>query len=379
MNILHIVPSYKPAYVYGGPIESVARLCEGLAEAGHTVKVYTTTANGKTELDVVPGKEINIDGVSVTYFKRITKDHSHISLQLWRHLIKHCRDYDVIHIHSWWNILVIVAALVCHQKKAKVIIAPRGMLSNYIFTATRSTTKKWLHYLVGKRALAKAYFHATAQSEFEECAKIIPHWKGFVLPNILLLPAIKVKRTKNEVFTMIFLSRIHPKKGIELLLEAISLLPFKVVLKVAGSGEEAYLQELTNKARALNIADKIKWLGWKSREDKFTELISSDLFVLTSYNENFANVVIESLHVGTPVLISEQVGLASFVQENDLGWVTSLNVQSIKASIIDAFTNKEKRAFIAKNGIDKIKENFSEKILIKKYAQNYQQLISDKA
>src|SRR5437868_14179417 len=133
MRILHIVPSYKPAFEYGGTIESVARLCEGLAQQGHEVKVFTTTANGKKELDVTPGIEYVNEGVSVIYFKRWVKDHKHVSPALWKRLYKECKDYDVIHIHSWWNILVLVSMMICKLKKVKTVLSPHGMLCEYIF------------------------------------------------------------------------------------------------------------------------------------------------------------------------------------------------------------------------------------------------------
>jgi glycosyltransferase involved in cell wall biosynthesis len=324
MKILHIVPSYKPAYVYGGPIESVARLCEGLVAAGHTVHVYTTTANGKTELDITPGATVDVDGVQVTYFKRITKDPTHVSPALWKHLYKSVADYDVVHIHSWWNILVMVAAKICLLKGAKVIIAPRGMLSQYIFNSGSSKIKKALHSMFGRSLLKKSIFHATAEAEYNECRQLIPGWNGFVMPNILSLPNIPIQHKGNQDFTLIFLSRVHPKKGLELLFEAVSKLNFNVLLKIAGVGEEQYIEQLKQLALHLGINDKVVWLGWKNREDKFVELMNADLFTLVSLNENFANVVIESLHMGTAVLVSQDVALANFVQKQDAGWVCSL-------------------------------------------------------
>ncbi len=68
MKILQITPSYKPAYVYGGPTMSVAKLCETLVHHGLNLEVLTTTANGKIELDLERGKKMNVDGVIVTYF-----------------------------------------------------------------------------------------------------------------------------------------------------------------------------------------------------------------------------------------------------------------------------------------------------------------------
>ncbi|WDF54456.1 XrtY-associated glycosyltransferase XYAG1 [Mucilaginibacter sp. KACC 22063] len=371
MKILHIVPSYKPAYVYGGPIESVARLCEGLAAQGHDVDVFTTTANGKTELDIAPGSTVDVDGVNVTYFKRITKDPTHVSPALWKHLFYHVKEYDVVHIHSWWNILVMVAAKICLLKGAKTIIAPRGMLSGYIFNSGNSKAKKLMHKFFGRSILSKSFFHATSEAEYKECISLIDNWKGFMLPNILSLPELKIADKNNDVFTVIFMSRIHPKKGIEILLKAIANLNFAVKLKIAGSGEDEYITKLKQLAGDFNIADKIEWLGWQNREQKFKELMNADLFALISYNENFANVVIESLHAGTATIVSEHVALSDFVEKNDLGWVTTLDVDNVTAKLTDAYHDQAKRDRIAKDGSYIIAKYFSADKLISDYFNIY--------
>ncbi|UFH53087.1 XrtY-associated glycosyltransferase XYAG1 [Spirosoma sp. KNUC1025] len=375
MNILHVTPSYKPAYIYGGPIESVGRLCEALQATGNSVTVFTTTANGDKELAVEPNKELIVDNVSVTYFSRITKDPTHISLKLWWSLYKRCKEFDVVHIHSWWNVLVIIAAVICHLRNVKVVISPRGMLSDYIITTSHSQIKKWIHKLIGKSALEKSTFHATSDLEYEECKRVIPGWKGFLIPNILELPSEAVLRTENAVFTMLFLSRIHPKKGLELLFESISQLDANVKLKIAGKGDENYIQELKQLVSTLTIEQKVDWVGWKSRGEKFKELAAADMFVLTSFNENFANVVIESLSVGTPVFISDKVGLSDYILANDLGWVTELNTASIVASLKSAISDQKKRDFIAKNGRANIFNTFSEKILVESYLKNYKEVL----
>jgi glycosyltransferase involved in cell wall biosynthesis len=374
MKILHIVPSYKPAYIYGGPIESVARLCEGLVAAGHAVHVYTTTANGTSELDVEPNSTTNVDGVQVTYFKRITKDPTHISPALWKQLYITANEYDVIHIHSWWNILVMVAAKICLLKGANVIVAPRGMLSHYIFNSGSSKAKKLIHGLFGSKLLQKCYFHATAEAEYMECKLLIPNWKGFVLPNIIALPDAPIIHRPNKVFTLVFLSRVHPKKGLELLFKAISQLQFDVVLKIAGDGEEEYIAQLKQLALQLNIGNKVQWLGWKKREEKFDELMQADLFVLVSLNENFANVVVEALHMGTAVLVSEDVALASFVKKQDVGFVSTLQIESIIENLTAAHTQTEKLERIRRHGRKIIEDNFSEPVLIKEYVEKYVRL-----
>ncbi|MEZ0485100.1 XrtY-associated glycosyltransferase XYAG1 [Fibrella aquatica] len=375
MKILHVVPSYKPAYIYGGPIESVASLCEALISSNNEVSVFTTTANGDVELDVRVGEPLLVDGVSVTYFNRITKGNTHVSPSLWLSLFKECDKYDVIHIHSWWNPLVVISAAICHMKKAKVVISPRGMLSQYIMTKTHGTLKKAIHKYIGRSALQKSLFHATAEGEYIECQNLIQDWQGFLLPNLIKLPELTPPRSGNEIFTLVFLSRIHPKKGLELLFEAISLLKISIRLRIAGSGEESYIQDLKKIASSLHIDSSIEWLGWMDKTQKFVELANADLFVLTSFNENFANVVIESLYVGTPVLLSENIGLAGFVNKTDLGWVSELNVNSIVKTLETAVLDVAKRDLINKTGKSKITECFSEKIIATAYLEEYSRFV----
>lgn len=376
MKILHITPSYKPAYIYGGPIESVSRLCEALQQNGHAIRVLTTTANGKDELPVTPNLEILVEGVPVIYFSRWTKGNTHSSPALWRYLYQHVHEYDVVHIHSWWNVLVIVATMICHARGTKVVLSPRGMLSDYILHNSHGLAKKWIHRLAGKKALRKTVFHATAASEQAECTRLIPGWTGFLVPNLLQLPAWPPERSVNELFTFIYLSRIHPKKGIELLLEAVSRLSVPVRIQIAGEGDAGYVAELKHKVTLLGLDEKITWLGWQNRDDKFNALAQADAFVLTSYNENFANTVIESLSVGTPVLISEGVGLANYVKSHQLGWITELTVEAITATIQEAVADTVRQRAVRNNGPRQIRTDFSQAALVTQYELHYHRLLT---
>jgi glycosyltransferase involved in cell wall biosynthesis len=357
--------------VYGGTIESVARLCEATASAGADVKVFTTTANGASELDVIPGKEYIVDGVKVTYFKRIFKDPYYISPALWRKLRHECKNHDVVHIHSWWNMIVVVAAFICRKKKAKVIFSPHGMLSNFILQNSKKSLKRILHIVTGKSLLRTTRFHATSSDEYSECKNFIQGWTGFIIPNIVWLPPLEICKTSNPVFTIVFLSRIHPKKGIELLMEAISKFPVKPLLKIAGDGDENYIEKLKQHALKLGINETTEWLGWQDREQKFDVLMYADLFALTSHNENFGNVVIESLYVATPVLISKKVGLHSFVEEHDLGWICTTDIDDIIAKLRSAINDKMKGIHVAATAPLLVKNSFSEESLMPQYLRQY--------
>lgn len=369
------MPSYKPAYKYGGPVNSVSKLCELLTEKGIYTKVLTTTGNGKEELDVETGSEIIVDGVPVIYFKRYTKNNTFISPGLWRYLYHHVKEYDLVHIHTWWNIMVLFSAMICYLRGAKVIISPRGMLCDYIINGNNRFAKKCIHLLMGKSLLKQSHFHATAPIEYDECTHLIPGWQGFTVPNILPLTGPPVKKNANDVFTIAYLSRIDHKKGLEFAFEAISKLNAQLVLKIFGSGDAEYLTQLKQLAGDLKIEDKIQWMGWQTPATKFQQLMEADVCILTSYNENFGNVIVEALYMGTPVLITDMVGLSSFVEANDLGWVVPLDVDAISDAILQAMQDTEKRERINKTAREFVEANFAQDIVVNQYISQYRLLL----
>ena len=376
MKILHITASYKPAFVYGGPIYSVAALSEALVKTEvrslksvsshsllYNVEVITTLANGKEELPYPSGEIKIVEGVPVRYFKRWTKDHSHFSPALLWHLWKTAKTFDVIHIHSWWNLVSMGSVLICIIKGINPIISPRGMLGDYTFTPS----KKFFHQWVGKYLLRKCTIHATTMMEAKEISatlkiddtqlKIVDlmseedvsrKWKVesrksaannfiqiFVVHNLVQLPTLihPRKQISDGVLKLIFLSRIHPKKGIELLLEALFEVDFPFSLTIVGEGATDYLESLKFKVESLKLSHAVKWIGAVYGDEKFKLLSENDLFVLPSFNENFANTVIESLAVGTPVLISENVGLEDYIEKNNYGLIHEQNASDLKEKL----------------------------------------------
>lgn len=371
MKILFVVPSYKPAFIYGGTIVAIARLAEILVLQGHEVTVYTTTANGKEELDVPVGKPVLVDGVIVYYFSRITKDHTHLSFQLYKKLYQTAKDFDAVHIHSWWNLLVVGAAAICAVKKVDYIISPHGMLSKYIQETNNSFQKRLLHTVIGRWTLAKSYLHVSTELELEESRLVIPDWAGSIIPNPVSLPKKKYDKPVNDFFTIGFLSRVDPKKGLDVLIRALSNVSFKYRLLIAGSGEELYVKQIKHMILESNMDQYVEWVGWKNEQTKFEFLSQLDLFALTSHSENFAIVVIESLSVGTPVLVSNNVGLCKYVESNDLGWVTSIDRHDVVNALEQSFLETEKRNKISEFAKSKILTDYNDAYIADLYIQMY--------
>lgn len=318
MKILIITPSYKPAFIYGGPIFSVAYLAEELSNRNE-VLVLSTTANGHDELDFSNTNTQNIDGVNVKFFSRQTKDHTHLSFGLLKYLWQNGNQYEIVHIQSWWNLVALFSALICKIKGWKYVITPRGMLSPYTYDS--SILKRILHFFLGNFLLKSAVIHATSSDEAVKIEALNSKYVIKVIPNFVNLDTPVLSKSVNNTSQLLFLSRIHPKKGLDILIKSIPMLDSNCHLNIVGDGNSTYIQSLKSLVETLNIQDKITWHGSIYGDKKFEMYAHADLMVLPSHDENFANNVLESLLMGTPVVITENVGLATFVFQNSLGFV----------------------------------------------------------
>jgi glycosyltransferase involved in cell wall biosynthesis len=356
---------------------SVSMLSENLVKAGIYIEVYATTANGKEELPVIPGAQVDVDGVQVTYFKRLTGDHTHFSPALFSQLKREVKNFDLVHIHAWWNLVSVFSCLVALRQNVPVLLSPRGTLSPYSFQ-NKSIGKKWLlHQLLGKSLLRKCAIHATTKHEYDDITRLFQPPKSFVLPNFVKLVLKKVyhEREDTSILKLLFFSRIEEKKGLDILLKALPDITIPYHLTIAGDGDPDYTASLKALAAGLKIEDGISWVGFQN-ENKFDLLQEHDLFVLPSHDENFGNTVIESLSVGTPVLISDQVGLADYVEDNQLGWICHTNAQSIAWRINNIFTaRQEELKTIRENAPEIIYNDFNDDNLVKKYIGMYDELV----
>jgi len=121
---------------------------------------------------------------------------------------------------------------------------------------------------------------------------------------------------------MLFLSRIHPKKGLELLLDAMAVRSGKLSearLVVAGSGDPAYVAGLRRRAEGPSLAGRVTFTGWLSGQEKIEALADCDLFVLPSFQENFAIAVLEAMACGVPVVVGTGVNLKDAICDAGAG------------------------------------------------------------
>ncbi|MEQ1745280.1 MAG: glycosyltransferase [Saprospiraceae bacterium] len=365
MRILHVTPYYLPEDEYGGPVITVSRLAEEQVRTGASVCVFTTTA-GKSGSGFEPAR------VQVLRFRR-WGEYGFFSPGLLWAFWRMAPTFQTVHLHTWWNFTAFGVVVLGRLRGIRMVVCPHGMLSPY------SLSKSWLRIFfqktVGRWLLSKGRLQATSRQEAAELHALHPGIPARVVPNIVCLPspsAVSEKEPSPEM-RLLFLSRVHPKKGLDLLLEALAGMPGGRAwrLSVGGSSEGNYVEKMQELAQNLGIADRVHWHGWVQGDAKWALLAESDLLVLPSRNENFAIVVLEALAMGTPVLLSDQVGLQDYVRENDFGWCCEPTIESLREMLWAAFAGTAKRQHIHRLAPGAVRADYAPEKTLQAYFDLY--------
>jgi glycosyltransferase involved in cell wall biosynthesis len=319
VRLLHVVPTYVPAWRHGGPILAVHGLCKALAARGHAVTVLTTDVHGDGRLDVPLGEPVTVDGVEVWYFPAVLPRLSW-SPALGRALAGTVARADLVHLHSVFLWPTSAAARAAERADVPYVLSPRGMLvPELIEQRGRLRKLAWMH-LAERRTLERAAaLHMTSRLEAEEAARLdLPLPPAFVIPNGVDLKP-NGSGPRREPF-LLFLGRVSWKKGLDRLLPALAHVP-AAVLKIAGNDEEGLRPELERLARAAGVSGRIEFLGPVHGPEKEALLRRAAVLVLPSRSENFGNVVLEAMAAGCSVAVTPEVGLAGTVRETGAGIV----------------------------------------------------------
>lgn len=341
VDYLMVVHSFWPAVVHGGPIYSNLNLCRGLIEAGRRVAVVTTDANRGEPLGVPLGRPVEpFPGLSVTYhpvdakgsrFDLITLA---MAIDLWRSAGRS----RVLLAQGLYNLATPLTALIGRLRGRPVVVSPRGGLAEAIIQLRRTRIKRiWLRGLM--RPLAgRVLWHATSEQEAAEIRHHFPGARVVVVPNGIELDEYRrlpeeagaelrgrfaLSREAGPV--VVALGRIHPKKGLDVLLRAFARLRTEFPhgeLLIAGPDEEGEQGRLEALAETLGVARRVHFSGHLAGAEKRLFLAGADLFVLPSRNENFGLVYAEALAAGTPIIASrdtpwemvERIGCGRWVE-----------------------------------------------------------------
>ncbi len=347
MKVLHVIPSLSPAR--GGPGIVLRSLAPALAARGVTVHVAATDDDGPdARLRVPYGVALPEGGVSIFYFPRETRFYS-FSRPLSRWLAQHVHDYDLVHVHALFSYPSVVAARQARRQSVPYMIRPLGTLSAWGLKSRRPVLKRLSIAWIEKPLLRDAAaVQATSEMEVQEILRVCPEARVIEIPNPVETPAGDVERpAPAPPFTILFLSRLDRKKGLEQLLAAFDRCVkagADLQLIVAGGGEPDYVDPTRERA-----SKRIRFTGPVDAEQKRLLFSHAHLFVLPSHSENFGVAVVEAMAHGVPVLISPRVGIAGAVAEANAGAVTECDEETLAAAILKLSANPATLAEMSEN------------------------------
>ena len=367
MRILSVTESYAPFLEFGGPPVKVRALARGLASHGHPVTALTADWGLEVRLKAseISGAERGPfgwshaeNGVTAIYLPTWLRYRS----LTWNPAVKSfCRerlkDFDVAHIYGLYDFLGPAVADACAKRKIPYVLEPIGM---YVPIVRNLRLKRIYHALFGRRIFEEAgAIVATSEQEVEELAsggvargKIVLRRNGVEIP--ASWPATGTFRQglgiSKEAKVVLFLGRLSEKKSPDLLLEAFVSFSrtagdknFHLVL--AGP-DEGMKSRLTQMAAQLGVNSQVHFTGAIFGEAKWAAYRDADVFVLPSQNENFGNTAAESAAAGTPVIVTEQCGIAPLLA-NVAGLVVPHEAAALAQAIHSVISNPELHASLA--------------------------------
>ena len=326
LHAVHVVPHIDDEA--SGPSYSVPRLCQALAGHGHRVGLMCLRAPAS-----VPGVELEV------YRQWRVASRFAVSTQLARALRERANEVDIVHNHSLWSMANVTAGWVVPGHRAKLVTSPRGTLSTWALAHSRAVKRAL--WPLQKRALERAdLMHATSDEEHDEIRSLGLTAPVVVVPNGIDIPPVPQQARQpgrcesGRVRTLLFLSRIHPKKGIDRLLHAWQQLHPRFPdwqLVIAGRGEPAHVAEVTDLAAALRLP-RVRFSGPVYGAEKSQAYSAADLFVLPTHSENFGMVVAEALAHGCPAVVSRGAPWSG-LESHRCGWWVEQPTEALTAAL----------------------------------------------
>jgi glycosyltransferase involved in cell wall biosynthesis len=354
MRILNVTQTYAPFLEFGGPPVKVRALSEALVRRGHQVTVLTADWGFETRL----GKNVESSGTDRSPFgwRREENGVQAIYLPTWlqyravswnpavnRFLRARLQNFDVAHIFGLYDFLGPAVAAECRRRNVRYVVEPIGM---FLPIVRSFWLKRMYHRRLGKAMLEGSRFLiATSDREWSELAsaglpadKIVLRRNGVETPEALPMRGRfrQAHGIAAETKLILFLGRLSQKKSPDLLLKAFVTLPSSLrastLLVFAGPDDAGMTSRLMEMAKELGVASRVMFCGPAFEHVKWEAYRDADVFVLPSQNENFGNAAAEAVAAGTPVIVTDQCGIAPLLA-GKAGLVTSHDVGAISQAI----------------------------------------------
>lgn len=372
----------------GGPSRSVPMFVRGLALEGVDITLMVIKSEDMN-LHALDGTTAKVHLLPVNYTKKDLEDF----------VFK--EKFDIIHGQSIWEPLFHQMRLVADKFNIPYILTPRGTLEPWSLQQ-KKWKKKIARWLYQDRDLKRcACIYATAEMEATHIREL-----GFknpicVIPNGIDISSYPCRKEPSIVKKQVlFLSRIHPKKGIEILIEAFKRLHDECIesqnwnVKIVGNGEVNYINELKHRVKTLGLQDSIQILPPVFSEAKTKLYQESSIFCLPSYSENFGMVIAEAMSCGVPAITTNGTpwqllngdictmgaNFDNLGEDKRTGWCIELNIENLKNTLREVMIMSEIDLYaMGQKGSQMVNENFNYRSVAKKNKALYEWIINRSA
>ena len=357
MKILHSIAQID--FRSGGPVRAVLDLSECLARRGHRIDVMAKYGPDTPESWKNPDSPTRVIALGTP--ERFRAWYAGSSLERIRAAVA---EADVVHLHGIWTPQNTQFARIARELGKPYVVSCRGMLDDWCMDQRRPKKLVYLKFMGGSKMLNNAALvHCTAEGELRQSAKWFPGSTGRIIPNLLSLdpyrdlpgdgPArAKFPQLDGPEPTLLFLSRLHYKKGVEHLIDAARILrdngtPHRVL--IAGKGDDDYEARLRAQVDRLGLGDLVSFLGMVIGDEKVSLYGAADLFVLPTSQENFGFVFFEALAAGCPVLTTRGVDTWPELQEAG-SLIIEQDAQRIAEAVVTVTADRAARDRLGERG-----------------------------
>jgi glycosyltransferase involved in cell wall biosynthesis len=372
MNILHVIPSIDLSQ--GGPSRTTVNLANSLAESNKCNVFFLC-------YEPFNPNYLNLSDQVVCVF---LKKESNLFLKMMKmeffriKAIMKENNIDLVHIHGVWHPLGHWSARSAASLNIPYIIQPRGMLEPWALNFRR--LKKFVAMVLYQKAdLMGAHgFIATSDQEADPIKVLCNSDQVAVIPNGVEPARHKVSGLKVSVTkTALFMSRIHPKKGVYELVRAWEKIrPDGWSLRIVGPDDGGHLERIRRLVVNLRLDDNVRVLGPMYGENREIEYSNADLFVLPTYSENFGIAIAEALSYGIPVLTTKGAPWSSIVA-NKCGWWIDPGEESLVNALPKAFSISDAERFEMGARAKKLAANFEWGSVARQTLDFYSKVLSE--
>jgi glycosyltransferase involved in cell wall biosynthesis len=388
MKVLHVITSLDPAL--GGPPAVATRLAAAMAAEKHHAAIISYAPDRfemaiRDSLAAVPGAA-TVRLISVGANSRLERFTGRRAGGIIRKVLQ---NYDICHIHGVWDPIALAAASACRSAGRPYVIMPHGMLDPW--SLSQRPLKKRLALTLGyRRMLSKAAFlHVLNEDEKTLIAPLRLKTLSRVIPNGVFLEEIdpppptgsfrNIYPELGDSPYILFLSRLHFKKGLDFLASAFAGVHVKmpsVRLVVAGpdDGERVSFE---NAVKQLGIGSHVHVVGPLYGRDKFAAIVDAAVFCLPSRQEGFSIAITEAMAVGCPVVISENCHFPE-VEHTGAGLIYPLNAASVESAILQVLNNPDEGERMRRAGRELVRARFTWQAVTKQLVDAYQTVLDNR-